>query len=175
MAHGPSCIHGILNLPGPGVEPVSPALAGGFSSAAPPGKSLPHHLNFYLFTYLVIYGCAGSSLLCAGFSLRWLLSLQSTCSRALRLQSMWHVDTVVSALGSRAQAQVVMAHGLSCSEGHGLFLDQGSYPCLLNLQVDFLPLSHQGSSLLIIFNVSIVFLGMDGPSCFYSNPSHQML
>ena len=104
VAHGPSCIHGMLNLPGPGVEPVSPALAGGFLSTAPPGKSLPHHLKFSFFTYLVIYGCAGS-LLCAGCSLRWLLLLQSTTSRALRLQSLWHMGSVVSALGSRAQVQ----------------------------------------------------------------------
>ena len=27
------------DLPGPGLEPVSPALAGGFLSTAPPGKS----------------------------------------------------------------------------------------------------------------------------------------
>ena len=30
---------GLWDLPGPGVEPVSPALAGGFLSSAPPGKS----------------------------------------------------------------------------------------------------------------------------------------
>ena len=28
------------DLPGPGLEPVSPALAGGFLTAAPPGKSV---------------------------------------------------------------------------------------------------------------------------------------
>ena len=28
------------DLPGPGLEPVSPALAGGFLTTAPPGKSL---------------------------------------------------------------------------------------------------------------------------------------
>ena len=30
------------DLPGPGIEPVSPALAGGFSTTAPPGKPLVH-------------------------------------------------------------------------------------------------------------------------------------
>ena len=29
------------DLPGPGIEPVSPSLAGGFLTTAPPGKSLP--------------------------------------------------------------------------------------------------------------------------------------
>ena len=28
------------DLPGPGIEPVSPSLAGGFLTTAPPGKSL---------------------------------------------------------------------------------------------------------------------------------------
>ena len=28
------------DLPGPGLEPVSPALAGGFLTTAPPGKSI---------------------------------------------------------------------------------------------------------------------------------------
>ena len=32
------------DLPGPGLEPVSPALAGGFLTTAPPGK--PHFFNF---------------------------------------------------------------------------------------------------------------------------------
>ena len=33
-------LHGIWDLPGPGLEPMSPALAGGFLTTAPPGKSL---------------------------------------------------------------------------------------------------------------------------------------
>ena len=31
-------LRGMWDLPGPGLEPVSPALAGGFSTTAPPGK-----------------------------------------------------------------------------------------------------------------------------------------
>ena len=31
-------LRGMWDLPGPGIEPVSPALAGGFSTTAPPGK-----------------------------------------------------------------------------------------------------------------------------------------
>ena len=34
-----SLLHGMWDLPGPGLEPGSPALAGGFLSTAPPGKS----------------------------------------------------------------------------------------------------------------------------------------
>ena len=33
-------LHSMWDLPGPGREPVSPALAGGFLATAPPGKSL---------------------------------------------------------------------------------------------------------------------------------------
>ena len=33
------------DLPGPGLEPVSPALAGGFLNTAPPGKLWPLSLN----------------------------------------------------------------------------------------------------------------------------------
>ena len=32
-------LHGMWDLPGPGLEPVSPTLAGGFLTPAPPGKS----------------------------------------------------------------------------------------------------------------------------------------
>ena len=35
-----SLLRGMWDLPGPGFEPVCPALAGGFLTTAPPGKSL---------------------------------------------------------------------------------------------------------------------------------------
>ena len=35
------------DLPGPGLESVSPALAGGFLTTAPPGKSLPKTFNLF--------------------------------------------------------------------------------------------------------------------------------
>ena len=38
VAHGPSCSAACGNLPRPGLEPVSPALAGRFPTTAPPGK-----------------------------------------------------------------------------------------------------------------------------------------
>ena len=34
------------NLPGPGLEPMSPALAGGFLTTAPPGK--PQFFTFFV-------------------------------------------------------------------------------------------------------------------------------
>ena len=45
VAHGLSncgaqawLLHGVWDLPGPGIEPVSPALAGEFFTTEPPGK-----------------------------------------------------------------------------------------------------------------------------------------
>ena len=39
MAHRLSCSAGMWDLPDPGMEPVSPAVAGGFFTTEPPGKS----------------------------------------------------------------------------------------------------------------------------------------
>ena len=39
-----SLLHGMWELPGPGLEPLSPALAGGFLTTAPPGK--PKRMKF---------------------------------------------------------------------------------------------------------------------------------
>ena len=40
-------LHGMWDLPGSGLEPLSPALAGGFLTTAPPGKSCKCVQNFY--------------------------------------------------------------------------------------------------------------------------------
>ena len=39
VAHGLWLLRGMWNLLGPGIEPMSPALAGGFLSTVPPGNS----------------------------------------------------------------------------------------------------------------------------------------
>ena len=48
-------LHGMWDLPGPGLEPVSPALAGGFLTTAPPGKlpKLFYNLQTFSPTYSV--------------------------------------------------------------------------------------------------------------------------
>ena len=38
-------LHGMWDLPGPGIEPMSPALAGGFLTTEPPEKSLAYIFN----------------------------------------------------------------------------------------------------------------------------------
>ena len=45
VVHGLSCSPAMWDLPGPGLEPVSPALAGGFLNPVPPGK--PSHFFFF--------------------------------------------------------------------------------------------------------------------------------
>ena len=82
-------------------------------------------LLFILLLYYFTFGCTGSSLLGTGFSLRWLLSLQST--------------------GSRRTGSVAGVQGLSCSTASGIFLDQGSNPRPRNSQTDSFPLHHDGS------------------------------
>ena len=39
VTHGLTCPGGMWNIPGPGIEPVSPAMAGGFLTTGLPGKS----------------------------------------------------------------------------------------------------------------------------------------
>ena len=46
-------LHGMWDLPRPGLEPVSPALAGRFSTTAPPGKPLKSVFIFVLFSVLL--------------------------------------------------------------------------------------------------------------------------
>ena len=50
-------LRGMWDLPGPGLEPMSPALAGGFLSTAPPEKSLMKHFepSFLVVFFLKIY------------------------------------------------------------------------------------------------------------------------
>ena len=45
--------------------------------------------------------------------------------------------------GLQSAGSVAVAHQLSCSKARGIFLGQESNLCVLNWQVDSLPLSHQ--------------------------------
>ena len=93
---------------------------------------------FFFFIILFISGCTGPSLLCkgflqlwcSGFSLLWLLLLQSSGSE-LRLNSCG-------------------APSLSCSEACGIFPDQESNLCPLCWQAGSFPLCYQGSPLYVL-------------------------
>ena len=94
------------------------------------------HWSFLLCTGFLSCGEQGSTLYlqCMGFSLRWLLLLQSTCSGA------W---ASVAAVHSAA-----VAHRLRCSVASRIFPDRGSNPRALHWQVDSYLLYHQGRPLL---------------------------
>ena len=47
-------LRGMWDLPRPGLEPVSPALAGRFSTTAPPGQ--PPFSSFKIFLFTIFYG-----------------------------------------------------------------------------------------------------------------------
>ena len=77
-----------------------------------------------------------SSLWCVGFSLRWLLLLQSTGSRRVGFSSCGAWASVVVARGLQSTGSVVVAHGLSYSVACGIFVDQGLNSCPLHWQAD---------------------------------------
>ena len=93
----------------------------------------------FIYLFIFIFGCVGSSFLCEGFlqlrrchSSSWCTGL--SLSRPLLLRS----------TGSRRAGSVVVAHGLSCSAACGIFPGQGLNPCPLHWQADSQPLRHQG-------------------------------
>ena len=118
-------LRGMWDLPRPGLEPVSPALAGRFSTTVPPGKPYFFFFNIFfkkinLFIYFIflrwvfvaacglsLVAASGgySSLWCAGFSLRWLLSLWSTGFGRVGFSSYGTWAQLSWLVGSRAQAQ----------------------------------------------------------------------
>ena len=84
--------------------------------------------------------CSAQASLCSGFS----------CCEARapgHAQPSVAVAPGLSSRGSLAPdtGSIVVVHRISCSTASGIFLDQGSNPCLLHRQMDSLPLSHQGS------------------------------
>ena len=54
VAHGPSCSAAMWDLPRPGLEPVSPALASRLSTTAPPGKPCVGVLKARLTSHLFL-------------------------------------------------------------------------------------------------------------------------
>ena len=102
---------------------------------------------------IYLLGCTGSLLLLVGLpslghtgsSRRWLLLLHSMGSRAHGPQSLRLMGsaTVAPELWGTGSTSVVCR--LSCSEARGIFLTQGSNPCLPQWQAGSLPLSHEES------------------------------
>ena len=98
-------------------------------------SSLDNGFSFFYINlfYLFIFGCIGSLLLRAGFSL--VAASGGTLGCGARAS---HCGGF-SCCGSRALgawASVAVARGLSCSAACEIFPDQGSNPCPLHRQVD---------------------------------------
>ena len=77
-----------------------------------------------------------------GFSLQWLLLLQSPGSREHRFQWSWHVRSVAAGPPLQSTSSVAVAHGPSCPAACGIFPGIGDQT--LGWQADSLPLSHPG-------------------------------
>ena len=155
-------LHGMWDLPGPGFEPMSPALAGGFLTTAPPGKPymailkqisriicqlelcLLVYLPIYLFIYLwlcwVFVAVHRLSLVAASGAATILrCGVQSSRCGGFCCCGAWALGawaSVVVGRGLQSAGSVVVAHGLSCSTACGIFPDQGSNPCPLQWQVN---------------------------------------
>ena len=110
-----------------------------------PSSSFFFFFNKFIYFIYFIFGCVGSSLLCAGFlyllrtgaTLRWGAWASHpggfSCCRARALGAR---ASAVVARGLQSTGSVVVAHGLNCFTACGIFPNQGSNPCPLHWQED---------------------------------------
>ena len=113
---------------------------------------------------------ATPELWCAGFSLWWLLLLQSTGSRAHGFQQLQHMGLVAVDPSLQGTGSVIEVHRLSSSIACGIFPDQGLNLCLLHWQVDSSPLSLQGSTQIsALLKVKSLFSVLIGTKLYLKN------
>ena len=125
---------------------MSPTLASGFLTTAPPEKTrLPIFIYLFIYFWLcwVFVSVRGLSLVAASGGRSSSRCAALSLSRPLLLWS----------TGSRRAGSVVVAHGPICSAACGIFPDQGSNPSPLHWQADSQPLRHQGSPPCQSFNM----------------------
>ena len=114
---------GMRDPPGKGMEPVSPALVGGFFASEPPGKlsSLFFFISLFIYCLGWVFCCLDFLVVASrGYSLfvvcRLLIevafSLWSMGSRALRLLWLQHVGLVVAAPWLQSTGLIVWCTGL---------------------------------------------------------------
>ena len=114
-------------------------------------------------SYLPIFGCAGSSMLCwlfssysAGASHRWFLSCGAQApGRAASAGVAGGISSC--APGAQSEAPQLWPRAYCPVVARGIFPDQGSDQYLLHSLVDSSPLSHQGSPASLHFHL-FVFL-----------------
>ena len=86
-------LRGMWDLPGPGIKPMSPALAGGFLTTAPPGKSLSPFLYYFKFPASVtslpfLISLASTLVECMGVFWLLFVFLERNGSRTYKLYSL---------------------------------------------------------------------------------------
>ena len=129
MQHAGLVTLGTWNLPGPGIKPVSPALAGGFLSTVPPGKSLKSTTQCELG---IVY-----------------IKNVSVLSRVRLSVTPWTIYIAHPAPPSMGFSRQEYWSGVAMSFFlQGIFPTQGSNPGLPHCRQALYPLSHQGSPML---------------------------
>ena len=121
----------------------------------PPGTMQTHFFFFFLIRFYFIIFKIFIYLFLAVLGLRFCARAFSSCgerghslSRCAGLSL--SRPLLLRSTGSRRAGSVIVAHGLSCSAAHGIFVDQGPNPCPLHWQADSQPLRHQGSPPLLL-------------------------
>ena len=109
-----------------------PALAGGFLTTGPPGKSLRAVLFCFVFINLLIFGCSRSScrLSLWGKAFQWGI-LFVAVHRFLTV-----VAFLIVKYGLQSPGSIVVTHRVSSSAACGIFPDQGQNPYPLHWQAD---------------------------------------
>ena len=116
-------------------------------------------LFIYLFIWLlgVFLATHGLSLVVASGGYSWLryMDFSQQWLSCFWAQTLGPKASVFAPHGLESSGSVAVTHGLSCSTAWGIFLDQGSNPCLLHWQVDSYPRNNPGR-LRIILNLVLV-------------------
>ena len=143
----------VSDLPEQGIKLVSPCIGRQILTHCTTGEVSQTFKCIYFYFWpccisvalhrlsLVVMSRGYSSSKCMGFSLKWLLLLQSI---GFRMHGLTHGLSSCSSQVLESGSVIVM-HGLSCFAACGIFLDPGSNPCHLHWQVDSYSLYHQRS------------------------------
>ena len=114
-------LRGMWDPPRPGLEPVSPALAGRFSTTAPPGKPwcVFHHYNFVISRI----SCKWNNMVCTLLKLASYLWDSSQLSCVSMVRSFWLLNSY------QLYRQATVGYPFSSGRALWLFLVWGNYEC----------------------------------------------
>ena len=139
MVHGFSCLGSMWVLAGPGIEPLSPALAGRFSTTGPPGKSLtqsqfhsPNPVKTQLMSQIQSRRMQYAPTLAAAFSrLTCCIDTSKSISPPFPSFTMWRLfqcETPTSSVGWWGEGLRTQDTSLTCScRGNQMLKAQNQY------------------------------------------------